>query len=414
MNRQRDFTHGRWQVARFTLTRPGQAPDDAWIVDLVVVEGDETDDEADLVRHLERYRPSRGVVPDLGHTLDRAIRDPLNGRPHLPALVRVANEELAAEIQRARPEVRVVIGPTPLADDTFEDERGALVAELPADDEPWSWLAEGVTPGQVRRLFEVSERLYESDLSFNLEEDDQIFELSLPSLGRDRLWAHVILDENLEGRFVTGVAIAPDRAARDAWDSDASAESELDMYLLAWDTLSREAAHERQVHGWSPIARTFPRVVAGGDRERAPTPQEVDLVIAVIEALANAYDPERAEVAEEDTWVDVILASGEAARVIARRGECLPLSARSGQDDDDIDDIDDLDFDALDDDDEDLPDELADDLEFLELDGERAWTPAPPPAPATVRAAPKPGRNDPCWCGSGKKYKKCHLDQDGT
>ncbi|MEM9191542.1 MAG: YchJ family protein, partial [Myxococcota bacterium] len=25
-----------------------------------------------------------------------------------------------------------------------------------------------------------------------------------------------------------------------------------------------------------------------------------------------------------------------------------------------------------------------------------------------VRAAPKVGRNDPCPCGSGKKYKKCH------
>ncbi len=24
----------------------------------------------------------------------------------------------------------------------------------------------------------------------------------------------------------------------------------------------------------------------------------------------------------------------------------------------------------------------------------------------------KLGRNDPCWCGSGKKYKKCHLDSD--
>lgn len=24
----------------------------------------------------------------------------------------------------------------------------------------------------------------------------------------------------------------------------------------------------------------------------------------------------------------------------------------------------------------------------------------------------KIGRNEPCWCGSGKKYKKCHLDQD--
>jgi hypothetical protein len=24
----------------------------------------------------------------------------------------------------------------------------------------------------------------------------------------------------------------------------------------------------------------------------------------------------------------------------------------------------------------------------------------------------KPGRNGPCWCGSGKKYKKCHLPED--
>jgi preprotein translocase subunit SecA len=34
---------------------------------------------------------------------------------------------------------------------------------------------------------------------------------------------------------------------------------------------------------------------------------------------------------------------------------------------------------------------------------------APRPKPETVvRAAPKVGRNDPCPCGSGKKYKKCH------
>jgi hypothetical protein len=29
-----------------------------------------------------------------------------------------------------------------------------------------------------------------------------------------------------------------------------------------------------------------------------------------------------------------------------------------------------------------------------------------------VRQEVKPGRNEPCWCGSGKKYKKCHLDED--
>ena len=25
-----------------------------------------------------------------------------------------------------------------------------------------------------------------------------------------------------------------------------------------------------------------------------------------------------------------------------------------------------------------------------------------------------PGRNDPCHCGSGKKYKKCHADKDAA
>jgi len=29
-----------------------------------------------------------------------------------------------------------------------------------------------------------------------------------------------------------------------------------------------------------------------------------------------------------------------------------------------------------------------------------------------VESAPRPSRNEPCWCGSAKKYKKCHLDED--
>jgi preprotein translocase subunit SecA len=34
---------------------------------------------------------------------------------------------------------------------------------------------------------------------------------------------------------------------------------------------------------------------------------------------------------------------------------------------------------------------------------------APAPKQGTVvRTMPKVGRNDPCPCGSGKKYKKCH------
>ena len=29
-----------------------------------------------------------------------------------------------------------------------------------------------------------------------------------------------------------------------------------------------------------------------------------------------------------------------------------------------------------------------------------------------MRKKSKPGRNDKCWCGSGKKFKRCHLDKD--
>jgi len=30
------------------------------------------------------------------------------------------------------------------------------------------------------------------------------------------------------------------------------------------------------------------------------------------------------------------------------------------------------------------------------------------PQPALAKGGPKVGRNEPCWCGSGKKYKRCH------
>ena len=33
-------------------------------------------------------------------------------------------------------------------------------------------------------------------------------------------------------------------------------------------------------------------------------------------------------------------------------------------------------------------------------------------APKTEGPAVKPGRNESCWCGSGKKYKQCHLHED--
>lgn len=39
-----------------------------------------------------------------------------------------------------------------------------------------------------------------------------------------------------------------------------------------------------------------------------------------------------------------------------------------------------------------------------EVNVSRTHTPA--------RRTARPGRNAPCWCGSGKKYKRCHLDAE--
>ena len=62
-------------------------------------------------------------------------------------------------------------------------------------------------------------------------------------------------------------------------------------------------------------------------------------------------------------------------------------------------------------------DERLDDLMQVtaQLARTRDQTGAVPLAPSLPTAPPpprKPGRNAPCWCGSGRKYKLCHLDAD--
>ncbi len=110
-------------------------------------------------------------------------------------------------------------------------------------------------------------------------------------------------------------------------------------------------------------------------------------------------------------WSDV-----DEAKYVACR-EWLGVS-----DDDEVGDEDDEELDE--EFDEELEREyLREDLQDILADAERLKRPdgAPVADPDRVYEAPveplarreAPGRNDPCWCGSGKKYKKCHLDADG-
>jgi len=47
--------------------------------------------------------------------------------------------------------------------------------------------------------------------------------------------------------------------------------------------------------------------------------------------------------------------------------------------------------------------------EFFRINGKWLYARTLRNGPAPVKAAPKVGRNDPCPCGSGKKYKQCCL-----
>jgi uncharacterized protein YecA (UPF0149 family) len=51
--------------------------------------------------------------------------------------------------------------------------------------------------------------------------------------------------------------------------------------------------------------------------------------------------------------------------------------------------------------------------EAIQVEEERPWlilsSSDGTSTPTTKRSAPKIGRNDPCSCGSGKKYKLCGL-----
>ncbi|MGH8103038.1 MAG: preprotein translocase subunit SecA [bacterium] len=42
----------------------------------------------------------------------------------------------------------------------------------------------------------------------------------------------------------------------------------------------------------------------------------------------------------------------------------------------------------------------------------RPFSAGSPGGPKLGKAGMRVGRNDPCWCASGKKYKKCHMDSD--
>ncbi len=316
-----------------------------------------------------------GPPVSFGETLLDAMASPLAGPPRRPARVRVADARLAAEVREAAPDVEVVVAPTPELDRLLQ-----LMAEsLPFEDESAaSYFEGGSIPAQtIESLFRAAELLFRI-APWDVTDDSQLLRLDIPAFGIEGACVSIIGAQGESLGFIVFPSLVAYEQFLDAAEARVAFDGAVD---LGTSTLSlnfergadlpasmrREAAK----HGW-PVAdaSAYPWVLRA-DRDgvsRPLTERDVQLVSACATSLSTFF-----------------LKHGS----IFERGAFEPV-CESFFDENDLE----VRFTA--------PYEAG--FEFPVNDR----LPSEPINPPT----PKVGRNSPCPCGSGRKYKKCCLGKD--
>ena len=311
----------------------------------------------------------------VGRALRAAMARPLVGSPRRPDRVRVADASLAAEIHAVlSDDTPVAVAPTPELDAMLHVMRDSMSRDG-GDIDP-SYLEEGrIPPAVVNDLFRSAEILYRL-APWKVATDDQVFRMDIPALGVEGACVSIIgnLGESL------GLLLFPSLVGYEAFGRAAEApipragpiDLGSDWLALGFergadlpDGMRREVAQ----HGWPvPDANAYPRVERF-ERDGASRPlveRDVKIAAACASALAAFFAKHR-DVFEAD--------------------EFEPIS-ESWFDEHDLEVRFTLPYEAF---------------ELFEAQ-ENALRPS--------AAGSKVGRNDPCPCGSGRKYKKCHLAAD--
>jgi hypothetical protein len=343
---------------------------------------------------------ARGVV---GRALRKAIESPMFGSPSRPRRIRVSDESLVDEIRDVvgdRPRIRVA--PTPELDDFIDFFlQGKIV-----DDAGSSYLEEGrIRPETVGNLFRIGRSLHAA-APWKSIADSQAVRMDIPDL--DVFGACVSCIGALGESF--GLIIFPSldalEAFRDNSEPPPPERSSIDMgtdwlafTLEPRDELPDAMLQEIEGHGWPESAPGIYPLAEHRDRDGAPRPlTEHDIALAsacasafaafslkarrhflseklvpVCMSLFNDDDLEVVFTYPYTAFPDFKLDSVKRAMRSRRRqepGAGRGLGTSSGQ-----------------------------------ADSARATS-------RTARFKPRAGRNAPCPCGSGRKYKKCHLASD--
>jgi len=321
----------------------------------------------------------------LGRALGEAMARPLAGPARRPSRIRVADASMAAEAKAIVGNgIPIEIGPTPELDEVrdsfFED--FTTTAKRGADPDPGfeetSYLEAGrVPPGAVADLF-LAANILRLTAPWQIVDDQQVLRVDIADLDLQGACVSIIgaLGQNL------GLLIFPSLGGFQRFLEAASGPgskpgrmdlgtSWLSMELVPEHQLSALQLREVAEHGWTAGAGSIYPLVEHHDRDGLLRPlSERDVRIA--SACAT-------------TVPTFVLRNIRAFEVGAIEPVCMSIESRGG-----------------------TLVRLTHPYEALPLfDIEDD-----PRAAAATRTRPTRRRNDPCHCGSGKKYKACHLAED--
>jgi hypothetical protein len=316
-----------------------------------------------------------GPQVSFAESLQETMDAPLVGAPRRPEQVRVGDERLAAEIRALAPDIDVVVAPTPELHKLLEE----MSASMPGDGETGpSYFEDGrISAALVEALFRAAQALYLL-APWQGADDSQLLRLDIPTLGVEGACLSIIgaLGESL-GFIIFPSLVAYDRflgAMGNMEEGRGPPDLGTPILSLNFDrgadlapTMRREAAG----HGW-PVAsaEAYPSI-QHRDRDgvlRPLTERDVRIVTACAVSLGAFFVKHGARF-EKDAFDPVCESFMDENNLEVRF--TVPYEAGS----------------------------------MFEANN--------PVAPQHAGApAPKIGRNAPCPCGSGKKYKKCCMTGD--
>ena len=315
-------------------------------------------------------------------TLSEAMAHPHEGSARKPSRIRVADEELAGELRRMAFGIPVVVAEVPELDAVVADMERSFSEAMPTE---LSYLAGGsIAPEVVARLFSAASRFFRAAPWRHVTEN-QLIGVDIPALeieggclcivgGQGESFG-LLLFRSLEAleRY------ASQKPGPGGNDEELLLGDEPELLSISFDRkrdLPPAMRKEVDQHRWEVAGtKAFPIVMAVDENAVPHQAEEPDL--RVLSACAAAFTEFLGHHRDLFAAADPESISES---IKLEDGMIVTLTAPLYADD----------FEA--------PDDFDDD-EFFPFEGE----PLIEPQQAV-------GRNDPCPCGSGKKYKKCHLD----